>query len=351
MTTVCFVLKSFSFYPTGGVKMIFDYANHLVKQGYRIQILYLNDEALKKYHIPEKLREKVVTVLNHFSPNWYKLSPQIESLSLYDRTLDQKVHETDYFVATSVPTVASVIEKFPDAKKLYFIQGFENWTVSDEYCYETYASGMKNIVIAKWLKKIVDQYSQEPSTLIPNPIDTDIYCCMTPIKNRKEHTVGVLYHEMPHKGLKYSLQALSILKKKYSDLEVYMFGVPDRPRNFPTWIHYTKKATQQQTVDLYNNCQVFLCATIEEGFGLTGLEAMACGCALVSTNYQGVREYAKDEYNALLSPVKNVDYLVKNVSRVFEDINLRTNLSENGIKSAKAFSWDNALRKFEKLIA
>ena len=77
---------------------------------------------------------------------------------------------------------------------------------------------------------------------------------------------------------------------------------------------------------------------------------MACGDALVSTAYTGVLEYAKDGYNALLSPVKDVDALVKNVQRVFEEDELRNKLVRNAQESVKEFSWDIAVERFEEAL-
>lgn len=78
---------------------------------------------------------------------------------------------------------------------------------------------------------------------------------------------------------------------------------------------------------------------------------MACGAALVSTDYQGVHEYATDGANALLSPVKDVDALVSNVSKLFDNDELRYQIAEAGMKSVqKDFNWDVAVDKFEKAI-
>ena len=67
---------------------------------------------------------------------------------------------------------------------------------------------------------------------------------------------------------------------------------------------------------------------------------------MVSTDYASVHEYAKDGYNALLAPVNDADALCENVSRVFEDDKLASQLSKNGIESVKRFSWEEALCKF-----
>lgn len=343
-------MNNFSFSATGGAKMIFEYANRLCERGHDVQVLYLNNKAWVKLHLPERIRRKLVSKASMISPTWFPLSKKIERLSLYDRKLDDKTKDTDVFIVTAVTTVNISKEVFQGRKFAYFIQDYENWDVSDEYCQNTYKLGMTNIVISNWLKNIVDKYSSNGSILIKDPIDINVYKIYCQPDQRCLHSIGVLYHTMPHKGLKYSLEAIKILKKKYLDLEVYMFGVPDRPKGFPSWIHYTKKATQEQTIEIYNKVTVWICATIDEGYGLTGLEAIACGDVLVSTAYTGVLEYAKNGYNALLSPVKDVDGLVQNVERVFEDENLRKELVQNAQQSVKNLSWDIALDKFERAL-
>ena len=78
---------------------------------------------------------------------------------------------------------------------------------------------------------------------------------------------------------------------------------------------------------------------------------MACGTVLVSTAYRGVYEYAIDKKNALLSPIRDVDALVDNVIKIFDDENLANYLSKNGIDSVSSgFSWDNAVDKFEEVL-
>ena len=203
--------------------------------------------------------------------------------------------------------------------------------------------------MAKWLKQIVDQYSPTGSVLIPNAIDTSIYTETVPIQNRDNHTIALLYHESPHKGLKNAFKVLDKLKQKYPDLKVIMFGKFPKPE-LPNWITYYKGASQKKTVEIYNSVKVFLCSTIEEGFGLTGIEAMACGACLVSTDYRGVREYAVNNYNSLLSPVGDIDAQVENVIRIFENKELQKNISSNGIQHVKKFKWSEAMKKLNKTI-
>lgn len=349
MKKICFVLPGFSRTPIGGYKMVFEYANRLVKEGYNVSILFLNQGKLSHYNLPAFIEKILAHVFTQIEPRWFVLDKRIQKVSSLDENYKEKIKNLDICFATAVETVSEVKSNLQAKRKFYFIQDYENWHVSDKFVTDTYGIGFKNIVISKWLKNIVDKYSNEPSILIPNAIDTEIYKNNILIEKRKPHTIALLYHTAPHKGLKYAFEVLKEVKALYPDLQVTMFGQFPKPE-IPDWITYYRSASQAKTVEIYNTAEVFLCSTLAEGYGLTGIEAMACGSCLVSTEYTGVKEYAVNGYNALLSPVKDVQAQVNNIVRVFEDEQLRKKISSNGIQSVKQFSWDNAMKKFNKAI-
>ena len=129
-----------------------------------------------------------------------------------------------------------------------------------------------------------------------------------------------------------------------------MFGTVKPAKNLPNWIDYTWNASTEETIDIYNRISIFVNPSIKEGFGLTGLEAMACGAALASTKYAGVKEYAVDNDNALLSPVKDPRKLADNIEKLITNPKLRMNIAKAGVLNAQRFSWDDAYKKFKKVI-
>ncbi|MEM0135476.1 MAG: glycosyltransferase [Thermoplasmatales archaeon] len=46
---------------------------------------------------------------------------------------------------------------------------------------------------------------------------------------------------------------------------------------------------------------IFIFPSIGNGFGLTGLEAMKCGCAVIASDNIGVREYIQDGVNGYIA--------------------------------------------------
>ncbi|EJG42216.1 eps5M domain protein [Streptococcus pneumoniae 2070108] len=62
---------------------------------------------------------------------------------------------------------------------------------------------------------------------------------------------------------------------------------------------------------------------------------MACGCALVSTAYSGVFEYAIDGENALLSPIKDSVSLATNIIKLIRNHDLRLSIATQATKDMK----------------
>lgn len=347
---VCFVLPGYPRRPIGGYKIVFEYANKLVNNGYEVNILFQNNEALDNYLLPEFLKLKFIKLFTKIEPRWFDLDKRIKKLSFRNSKCVDEIKSTDIAIATALSTADFTKKTFENSKLCYLIQDFENWNgISDKDVYKTYDMGFKNIVVSKSLKKIVDSHSSSKSIYVQNPIDTDIYRIQIPIKQRKPNIIGMLYHSNPAKGSKYALSAIKKVKNKFPDLQLIMFGTADKPKHLPDWIEYHQNASQEETIKIYNKVSIFASATIFEGFGLTGLEAMACGAALVSTDYPAVREYANND-NAMLSPIKNIDLLSENIETLIKDQDKRIEIANNGHETAQGYSMDNAYKKFEKAI-
>ncbi len=80
-----------------------------------------------------------------------------------------------------------------------------------------------------------------------------------------------------------------------------------------------------------------------EGFGLTPLEAMACGTPVVVSNVSSLPEVVGDA--ALLFNPENDEEITVALWRVLSDTALRDELRAKGLRRAGAFSWERAARQ------
>lgn len=342
-----FVLPKVSRYPVGGYKIVFEYANRLCAKGHNITLVFLNQDFMSKYPIPASVRKRIATHFVYKEPRWFELDRRIKKVSKFIND-SSEIDYSSIGIATAAQT-AEFVNKYFKAKSTYFIQGYEDWGTNIEKLHQTYSLPMNKIAIASWLKKKVDEYSDSPCEVIQNPIDNKIYQNRIKLENRKRHSIALLYNELPTKGFEYAYEAIQRIKKTYPDIEVNMFGRFKYPGQLPDWIHYTCNASQLETVEIYNKSRVFLCASIEEGYGLTCLEAMACGCVLVTTDYSGVKEFA-NENNAFLSPIKSVSGLVNNIKKAFEDNDKCQRIISNAYNIVSKYSWEDAVLRFESVV-
>ncbi|MEA3336345.1 MAG: glycosyltransferase family 1 protein [Chloroflexota bacterium] len=94
---------------------------------------------------------------------------------------------------------------------------------------------------------------------------------------------------------------------------------------------------------LYNAAQCLAHPAFYEGFGLTPLEAMACGTPTVVSSISSLPEVVGDA--ALLVDANNDEELAVAIHRLLTDQQLRQSLREKGLIRARVFSWDRAARE------
>ena len=108
-------------------------------------------------------------------------------------------------------------------------------------------------------------------------------------------------------------------------------------------LRFTGYVTDNELIQLYNLCKLFVFPSWHEGFGLPALEAMACGAAVIGANTTSLPEViGMDE--AMFDPF-SVSAISSKMSQALEDDVFRAKLSEHGLNQAKKFAWDqSALR-------
>lgn len=150
----------------------------------------------------------------------------------------------------------------------------------------------------------------------------------------------------PRKGWDDFLVASSLVHTRHNDLELAIVtretgtvdtSLPHEVYVRPSWEEY---------VEICRSCQVFVSASWWESFGRPPLEAMACGTPVVMTDSRGVREYARDGVNCLLTPIQNPQALAEAIEMVLSDTALAARLSEAGRQTALEFTWDRAVDSF-----
>ena len=90
--------------------------------------------------------------------------------------------------------------------------------------------------------------------------------------------------------------------------------------------------------DMYRGAELFVFPSLYEGFGLPPIEAMACGCPVVSSNSSSLPEVIGDA-GLLIDPDK-VEELASAMYKVLTEQDFRDSLIQKGFERIKRFSWE-----------
>jgi len=88
---------------------------------------------------------------------------------------------------------------------------------------------------------------------------------------------------------------------------------------------------------LYAGASVYMYVSLYEGFGLPILEAMSCGCPVITSNVSSMPEVAGDA--AILVDPYSVEEISSAIEKALSDEKLRTEMRKKGQERAKMFSW------------
>lgn len=346
---VTFILPDYYRHPIGGYIVVYNYANYLAARGWLVTILY----SIPSYSSGSRLRHLrrtlwLALVRRSRSPkiSWFRFSPGVR-LKFMTSPLANSVPEADAIVATAWQT-AGLVAAMPAEKgaKFYLVQHHEIWSGPEREVNATFSLPLNGVAISKWLLPIVKGLGMASAYHIPNGLDHSQFRDLS--LHRSQHILS-LYHHEAFKGVEDAFECFRIVRETIPDLRITMFGTMRRGRDIPEWIDYVREPTGDRLVNLYNSAQVYVSASLAEGWALPPAEAMSCGCLFVGTDSGGCRDFAENGKTALLSPPRRPDLLAANLIRALSggrDIDL---IRERGTDYIGQFTWERSGSALETL--
>ena len=145
----------------------------------------------------------------------------------------------------------------------------------------------------------------------------------------------------PHKNLPRLLQAFARVRAQCPYVELVVLGVePSVALEHSMGIRTYHCVSDEQLVSWYNAAEALILPSLNEGFGLPALEAMACGTPVIASNVAALPEVVGDA--GLLVNPWDVEALAQAIHQLLSDRALRYDLRQRGLKRAQSFSWAKA---------
>lgn len=119
----------------------------------------------------------------------------------------------------------------------------------------------------------------------------------------------------------------------------------------PVELYAPKDLSQPDLGREYDAAEVFVVGSWFEGFCQPGLEALACGVPLVTTDNGGCREYAIDGVTALVVPPKDPVAMAAAIRRLLNDDVLAKELATNGLDLVERdFDWEQRTDELAEIL-
>jgi len=183
-----------------------------------------------------------------------------------------------------------------------------------------------------------------------------IYCgidsaAFTPAPDERSPTPIIAYvgRLRRYKGVGLILQAVAAMRDRRTEVEIAGSG-DDRPRlealarslDLDRRVRFLGFVSEAQKSALLRRAWIVSLTSPKEGWGITNLEAAACGTPVVASDSPGLRESVLDGRTGFLVKHGDVRELAAAYDRIIADPALLTRLGTAGRAFAESFTWESA---------
>ncbi len=191
----------------------------------------------------------------------------------------------------------------------------------------------------------------EKQTIVYNGIDRDVFKLLENNNKKDKQLLFVGNSEDGKKGLVFLLKAMALINKeiklivvdggtphrKISSIFIKKLGLEDR-------VSFTGKVSMEDLVKYYNESTITIVPSVYEGFGFPAAEAMACKCAVISSDGGALPEVVGDA--GIVFPVRDYKKLAEEIESLIKDKSRLKELEEKGYKRVcEVFNWSTAVNQ------
>lgn len=308
--------------PIGGVGVLYEYANALARRGHRVNFVH--------------------------GPAWPGRIGSVEEIEWFTFEHDVVHHVVDSLDDPALPNNDVVFAQWlPERLGLpaAIIQG--DGMLGNGIERHILRARSPKVCVASWLVEVGLGHgvpAEQLRTIVPG-FDKGRFRFDRPLDDRPTD-VAVLCHPHPAKGWSVAVKALAQLGLRRPGLRVETFGADDEHLERPDWMEHRGPLHPDALAELYGRAKIVLQPSWYEGFGLTAVEGMACGAALVTTRNGGSEEYTRPGSAITVEP-GDVDAMAATLGRLLENDRARVDMARRGIRVVERFDWDLAASTLE----
>ncbi|MEO0293342.1 MAG: glycosyltransferase family 4 protein [candidate division WOR-3 bacterium] len=193
--------------------------------------------------------------------------------------------------------------------------------------------------------------------IVYNGIDLNRYFPQK--KKTEEPTIVCLNRMKRYKRIDILLEAIPEVLRKISKLKVFIVGEgDDLPRlkklafkkRIEKVVNFTGFVPEGEKISLLSGSWVSVNTSPIEGWGLTSIEAQACGTLSVVPDSPGLRETVKDGFSGYIYRCEDAQALSEILVKLLKDKKFILKMGKQAREWASKYSWDNSKERMKKII-
>jgi glycosyltransferase involved in cell wall biosynthesis len=196
-------------------------------------------------------------------------------------------------------------------------------------------------------------FPAENIVIVSNAVNTKTYA---PSAESVQHSplIGHLGRLKKYKSVDHLLRAFQIVLKDIPDAHIVIVGDGDYRSGLEALAHelgiasrveFTGYLSQAEKVRHLNRMSVAVNCSAKEGWGLTVIEANACGVPVVASDVPGLRDSVVDGKTGLLYEFGNIEELAQRITLVLRDENLRNKMRADALEWGRSFNWEESANR------
>ncbi|MBO7195420.1 MAG: glycosyltransferase family 4 protein, partial [Alistipes sp.] len=162
-------------------------------------------------------------------------------------------------------------------------------------------------------------------------------------------TLGVVSRLEPIKGMDLVVPAFAEVLKVHPDTQLLVVGDGSLRASMEQQavelgcadhIRWVGRQPQEELLQWYGQMDIVLMPSRSEGFGLTAIEAMACGCVTVASDTGGLPEVVRDGVCGLLHRTEDITDMAAKISTLIGNQELYDSLHAQSLKEVEKYSFE-----------
>ena len=201
--------------------------------------------------------------------------------------------------------------------------------------------------------------STDRISVVHNGLDTRIFEGRKDSDRKEPGLIVYLGRLKKYKNVDHLIQAMAIVRKEVPGARLMIVGTGDRRRALEALtrsmglgevVEFTGYVSEEEKIRLLTRAELAAYPSSKEGWGITVIEANACGVPVVATRVPGLRDAVVDGETGLLTPLGDRKAMARALIGLLRDPDERERLARNALARSRRYTWEDTARQTLRII-